>query len=484
MGLTIPIPSITEGPLYAAQIGLNLQIISAHDHSDSAKVTPAGLDITTDLSFNSNNAFALRTTRFVDQTSTLSGINDFNSCYFYLGDFYINSGSGVPVQITSGASPIGAGGGSGNIWEPLSISANHTVLAGDTVININVTTSSPITITLPSAASVSAGRYYVICDVSGASVTNNIALAPNGSNQINGSASVHYLTSAYGTWFLRSDGVSKWQLVYTGFSGLTSSSLTFGSTILNSTGLSVGSNTLTSTALTIGSGSMTTTGQLTVSQIFTNIATVTDTFYSNSLALLHNVVVAGNLSVSGTVSFNAGTVGVSSITEGTITNCTITGGSVGSTIATLSSGQLTAAQRAGWVVDVGYTYLALSGPTATSDEGTAYLGASAPRDLSNPGAITLTCNVGDILSIDYLVKTLSSSSGSRNIRCVVVDGSTQHVAGSWTRNTNTSQSTDHSFNGTYVIVSGGTITVKLQLLAVTGLTVCGGSSFRVTQYRP
>jgi hypothetical protein len=86
MGLTIPTPSITPGPTYANEINGTIQLIADHDHSNSAKITPAGLSITSDLTVNSNNLTALRTSRYTSQSSTLSGVNDVNCAYFYNGN--------------------------------------------------------------------------------------------------------------------------------------------------------------------------------------------------------------------------------------------------------------------------------------------------------------------------------------------------------------------------------------------------------------
>jgi hypothetical protein len=276
MGLTIPTPSITPGPTYANEINGTIQLIADHDHSNSAKITPAGLSITSDLTVNSNNLTALRTSRYTSQSSTLSGVNDVNCAYFYNGNYYINNGSGVPVQITAGASVNGGGGGTSNAWETLTVAANRTIIPSDTFVNINVTTTSPITISLPVASAVAAGRYYIICDNSGGSVTNNITLAPNGANAINGSSSSRTLASAFGTWIVRSNGTS-WQLMYLAFSGLTSSALTYGSAVLSSTGLTVGSTTLTSSALTYGSAVLSSTGLTVGSTTLTSSALSTGT---------------------------------------------------------------------------------------------------------------------------------------------------------------------------------------------------------------
>ena len=78
MNLIVPIPSTgvtgtgDVGPGYAQNISNDLlTTIDTHDHSSGkgVQVTPAGLNINADLSFNNNNANQLRSTRFFSQPS-------------------------------------------------------------------------------------------------------------------------------------------------------------------------------------------------------------------------------------------------------------------------------------------------------------------------------------------------------------------------------------------------------------------------------
>lgn len=122
MRLNNPIPGVDPGPDYADNLQSSLNIIDQHDHSAGAgvKVNTNGLNINSDLSFQSNNAIQLRSTQYNNYVSTLSGGNtpgttptsiDQCSGYFSGGDFYINNGAGTAVQITNGSS-VNAGAGS------------------------------------------------------------------------------------------------------------------------------------------------------------------------------------------------------------------------------------------------------------------------------------------------------------------------------------------------------------------------------------
>lgn len=248
MNLTLPVPSERSGPDYAVDINTAISTIDSHDHSTGkgVKVTPAGLDMTTDLDMQGNNLNDVRTVRFENQSAALNSSSDVCTPYFYLGDLWVNNGAGTAVQVTSGSTVLAAAA-TPNIWESTSITANLTIQASDDFVLINCNNSTAITITLPSAAGVANGRFYIITDAIGNSATYNITLSPNGSNQINGSTSSRTLASAYGTWMIRSDGTSKWQLMYLGHSGLTASSLTYGNTVLSSTGLKTGSTPSTDT---------------------------------------------------------------------------------------------------------------------------------------------------------------------------------------------------------------------------------------------
>lgn len=110
MGLIDPTPSTgvtgtgDPGPGYASNISNALTTIDAHDHSagKGVQVTPAGMNVSTDLTFNANNATSLRAVRFTSQASGLVGGSDVGEIYEKLGDLWWVNGSGVQVQVTSG----------------------------------------------------------------------------------------------------------------------------------------------------------------------------------------------------------------------------------------------------------------------------------------------------------------------------------------------------------------------------------------------
>lgn len=128
MNLIVPVASsgVTgtgdTGPGYAQNISSDLlTLIDAHDHSSGkgVQVTPAGLNISADLAFNTNNATALRAARFTSQASGLVGGADVAELYVQVGNLWYVNSSGVQVQITSGGGlATGITGGVGPAGAP------------------------------------------------------------------------------------------------------------------------------------------------------------------------------------------------------------------------------------------------------------------------------------------------------------------------------------------------------------------------------
>lgn len=112
MNLPVPGVGITDGPTYASDVNTCLTLIDSHDHSSGfgVQITPAGLNINSDLSFGSNNATTLRSVRLSSQSSALALATDLNCVYVISGNLYYNNSSGTSVQITSGSSLAGAAG--------------------------------------------------------------------------------------------------------------------------------------------------------------------------------------------------------------------------------------------------------------------------------------------------------------------------------------------------------------------------------------
>jgi len=167
MSLPIPIPTVETGPAYATDINTCLTTIDQHDHSTGkgTQVTPAGLNISADLAFGSNNATTLRSVRFTSQSGVLSGVNDLGCLYENGVNLYYNDGNGNQIPLTSNGSIAASAGSIGNLISPANVTYNSGLstyvfqstsatpgnLDGGSITIRKVTASSPgITISAPS----------------------------------------------------------------------------------------------------------------------------------------------------------------------------------------------------------------------------------------------------------------------------------------------------------------------------------------------
>lgn len=125
MSLPIPVTGTTPGPNWANDYNSCLTLIDAHDHSpgNGVQITPAGLNISSDLSFSNNSITTLLKASFSSQSGALSGTNFLS---FVSGNLYVNDGSGNQIPITSGGGVAGSPGSIGSLSAP----ASATYVAG------------------------------------------------------------------------------------------------------------------------------------------------------------------------------------------------------------------------------------------------------------------------------------------------------------------------------------------------------------------
>lgn len=121
MLLNLPDVGVIPGPLWASMLNAAFFDIDSHDHSSNkgVQVTPSGLNVDSDLPFNSNNAITLRSTAYDNQGAFLPN-TDLRRIYVKGGDLFYNNNLGVPVQITSGTTIniTGFGGIGGDYGQP------------------------------------------------------------------------------------------------------------------------------------------------------------------------------------------------------------------------------------------------------------------------------------------------------------------------------------------------------------------------------
>lgn len=210
MNIDLPVVTTTLGPEWATKLNAGLEVVDAHDHTSGkgTKVPAAGLNINADLSFQSKRASDLLSTKYSSQVAPLSGAANANSVSVSSGNLYYTNSSGTAVQITDSGSIVAAPA----TFETLnytSINSNLTINSSDTFVFIAVDTGASRTINLPLASSVSQGRVYAIKDSTGTANANPITIATQGSDTLDGAASLDF-DSNYGAVWVITDGASSW----------------------------------------------------------------------------------------------------------------------------------------------------------------------------------------------------------------------------------------------------------------------------------
>lgn len=124
MNLTLPVVGVTAGPAYATQINAALTVLDGHNHSPGSgvQITPAGLNINTDLTLQSNDLIDARTVRFTAQPAAITGASpDLGCLYVVNDDLYYNDGLGNQIAITTAGSIAGAAGNITGLVSPASV---------------------------------------------------------------------------------------------------------------------------------------------------------------------------------------------------------------------------------------------------------------------------------------------------------------------------------------------------------------------------
>lgn len=120
MGMPVPGVGVTAGPQWATDVVNSLNIIDAHDHSagSGVRITPDGLNISSDLSFQTtSSATNLYKASFSSQSAALTGTNFLS---FISGNLYVNDSSGNQIPITSAGGVAGSPGSIGSLTSPAS----------------------------------------------------------------------------------------------------------------------------------------------------------------------------------------------------------------------------------------------------------------------------------------------------------------------------------------------------------------------------
>lgn len=104
MNLILPDVEVTPGPEWATELNTAMSTVDAHDHSPGKgiAVTPAGLNINTDLDINNNNLIDVRTVAFDNPPTFIPTGSDIACLTAYGNELFYIDGLGNVIQITAG----------------------------------------------------------------------------------------------------------------------------------------------------------------------------------------------------------------------------------------------------------------------------------------------------------------------------------------------------------------------------------------------
>jgi hypothetical protein len=142
---------------------------------------------------------------------TAGGVVLYNGAGGTPSSLNLSNATNLPVAALPVPLPISVGGLGCSTYSTFS-NANYTIQSTDCQAAQTGSLSAARTVTLPAASSFVAYRRLIVIDTSGtATTTNTISLAPNGTDQINGSNTTQVAINAgFGFVEIESDGVSKW----------------------------------------------------------------------------------------------------------------------------------------------------------------------------------------------------------------------------------------------------------------------------------
>lgn len=121
MGLPVPVVGSEPGPDYASDINSSLTLIDQHNHNagSGVQITPGGININSDLTFQSNRAISVGSMVFSPNVGALATIN---TIYQQDLDLYFIDGAGNNVRITQSGGVAGSPGSISNLVAPASAS--------------------------------------------------------------------------------------------------------------------------------------------------------------------------------------------------------------------------------------------------------------------------------------------------------------------------------------------------------------------------
>lgn len=151
MGLIVPGVGTEPGPTWASDLNSDLGILDQHNHAagQGVQITPAGININSDLSMNGNNLTTIKTVNFSAQGASLPGSAPNLGCIYVAGnELYYNDEAGNVVPITNNGN---VNAGAGSITGLPSGTASASYSAGSQTFVWQSATSTPANMDFASA---------------------------------------------------------------------------------------------------------------------------------------------------------------------------------------------------------------------------------------------------------------------------------------------------------------------------------------------
>lgn len=158
MSLILPTVGQEPGPNWALDLNNSLSVVDQHNHSagSGVQITPAGMNINSDLSILSNNLTNVKSTRYTAQIAPLGAGTDIGCVYVSGADLYYNDINGNQVRLTIAGAVNGTPGSIGGLVAPATatyVPANQAFVWQSSVDTPAYSDSGPVIIRNISALS-------------------------------------------------------------------------------------------------------------------------------------------------------------------------------------------------------------------------------------------------------------------------------------------------------------------------------------------
>lgn len=226
MSLILPTVGQEPGPNWALDLNSSLSLVDQHNHAPGSgvQITPAGININTDLTLNSNNLVNVKSSRFTAQPSPLASGSDLGCIYVSGADLYYNDTIGNQVRLTIAGSVNGTPGSIGGLVAPATVTyvpANQVYIfqsnvntsgsidSGPITFRNNVTSSNGITLAPPTPLP---GNYTITFPASTPASQKILTLDSAGNLAANYDVDNSTLTIASNTIKVANSGITQTQL--------------------------------------------------------------------------------------------------------------------------------------------------------------------------------------------------------------------------------------------------------------------------------